>query len=124
MPLPQLPGPIVRDALLVGIVPQLLMAAAGHYWAVVARGFAVGAIVIALLVSLLAGAWSSPTSSPTAMIVGAIVGGGSAIVGMGVAYFLGDAKTATIAVAVVGSIVAGALGGTVGAAAARAAFGG
>jgi hypothetical protein len=119
-----LPVEVIRDAFLVGLVPQLLLVAAGHYIAFVTRGLGVGIVVVALLVSLLAGAWASPTSPLNAVIVGLLAGGGGAIVASATAFLLGDVRPGTATFVLVGAMIGGAIGGAVGRAAARGAFGG
>ncbi|MBB6250933.1 hypothetical protein [Nitrospirillum iridis] len=105
-------GNTLARATLIGLVLQLIMAAAGHFSPTVAQFFAIGGMLISLLAGLVQGG-SRPTWRAAA-VGGAIAGGVCALLGILASWILGDVPAMILAMGTAMSAFTGAIGGLIG----------
>ena len=106
--------PALVGAALIGAGLQLGMVIGGHFSAPVANLFAVGGTGVAAATGLLYGFRAGGASRRSAALGGAVVGSSAALLAFVVAYLLGDVPAAVLGPAVLGSALAGLLGGLLG----------
>ena len=101
-------------AAVVGTVLQLAMVLAGHSNASIAQMVAVGGMGISLVAGALYAKFSGPGSTGGHAIGGLVAGGACALIGICVAYLLGDVTAVILAAGTLSSAVTGAIGGWLG----------
>ena len=106
--------PALAGATLIGTVLQLAMVVGGHFSAPVADLLLVTGAGIASVAGLLYGVWAGRVSGGSVATAGALTGVASALLGFLAAYLLGDVPAAILGPAVVGTALAGLLGGLLG----------
>ena len=96
-----------------GTILQVVMVVAGHSDKRVMKFFAVGGMGLSLLAGLAYGFLDA--GQPTAALLrgGAVAGGGCALLGIAVSYFLGDVPVSLLLLGTASSAVTGAIGGAI-----------
>lgn len=119
----RLPWPQVNDAFLIALGIQVVLAVAGHFIGFLGRYFAVTSVLVSAFMGFILGVWSNPTPAMVSGLGGALVGGGSALIGAAIVFFLGDAKQGTLLWVVLIALLAGVIFGAIGSLVGRSVFG-
>jgi hypothetical protein len=101
-------------ATVIGTVLQVAMVTTGHSNKTIASFYALGGMGFSLIAGLLYTWMSHSASTSNAAIGGVVAGGVCAVLGILVAYLLGDVPASLLVLGTASSIVTGALGGWLG----------
>ena len=118
-----MPWPIVNDALLTGVVLQVVIAVSGHFVGFIARHCAGIAIGLSGMMGFISGVWFNPTPPVITALGGGLIAAGGVLAGVVVMFFLRDAKMKTLFSILIFGFIAGALGGALGSLTGRSVFG-
>ena len=119
----KMPWPVVWDAFLTALAMQGVIVGAGHFISVVGRHVGATSVFVSALLGFIFGVWTNPTPALVSGLGGILVAGGSAAIGAGVMFFLGDVKAPTLVWVTLGSAAVGFVAAAIGSMVGRSVFG-